>query len=241
MENERSGRQEELRRQEALKRRRELRRKKARRQRIKRRIIQTVLAIVILVIGIFIGKTVFIKVKEAGSTAVIQTQGLSASDFESHPEWIEDFLTENQYSRPGIPLKNVDNLFIHYVANPGTTAKQNRDYFQNLSLTGERNASAHFIIGLEGEIIQCVPLNEIAYAVKEHNDSSISIECCHPEADGKFTEETYESLLELIRWLLDVYNLDKEDVFRHYDSNGKMCPLYYVEHEDAWEQLKNDV
>ena len=45
----------------------------------------------------------------------------------------------------------------------------NRNYFENLRTTQERMASAHFIIGLEGEIIQCVPLNEIAYAVKGEN------------------------------------------------------------------------
>lgn len=241
MENEQDNRQEELRRQQALKRRRELRRKKARRQKIKRLVIQAVLAIVILVIGILIGKKIFSKVKDAASVLNTQTQGLSEADYENHPEWTEDFLTENRFSRPGTALKKVDNIFIHYVANPGTTAKQNRDYFQNLSITQERNASAHFIIGLEGEIIQCVPLDEIAYAVKEHNDSSISIECCHPEEDGRFSDATYQSLLELLRWLMDVYDLEKENILRHYDSNGKMCPIYYVEHEDAWEQLKKDI
>ncbi len=32
-----------------------------------------------------------------------------------------------------------------------------------------------------------------------------------------------------------------EDFLRHYDCGGKKCPLYYTEHEDAWEQLKRDV
>ena len=31
------------------------------------------------------------------------------------------------------------------------------------------------------------------------------------------------------------------DVIRHYDVTGKLCPLYYVEHEDAWAQFKADV
>lgn len=30
-------------------------------------------------------------------------------------------------------------------------------------------------------------------------------------------------------------------VLRHYDEGGKKCPLYYVDHEDEWEQLLNDV
>ena len=32
-----------------------------------------------------------------------------------------------------------------------------------------------------------------------------------------------------------------ETVIRHYDVTGKLCPLYYVEHEDAWQQFKADV
>ena len=30
-------------------------------------------------------------------------------------------------------------------------------------------------------------------------------------------------------------------MIRHYDVTGKICPKYFVEHEDAWEQFKADV
>ena len=99
------------------------------------------------------------------------------------PVMTEDFLTENPYSRPGEKLENVNNIFVHYTANKGTSAAQNRSYFENLGITGETSASAHFIIGYEGEIIQCIPLDEIAYAVAGRNYDSISIECCYQDAD----------------------------------------------------------
>ena len=130
---------------------------------------------------------------------------------------------------------------MHYTANPGTSARQNRDYFEGLAQTGLTSASAHFVIGYEGEIVQCIPLNEMAYAVIGENDHSISIECCYLEQDGKFTDATYQSLLKLLGWLMEEYNLDVSDVKRHYDAGGKLCPLYYAEHEDAWEQLKQDL
>ncbi len=57
----------------------------------------------------------------------------------------------------------------------------------------------------------------------------------------KFTDATYQSLLKLLGWLMEEYNLDVSDVKRHYDAGGKLCPLYYAEHEDAWEQLKQDL
>lgn len=157
------------------------------------------------------------------------------------PDILENFLTPNEYSRPGETLPEVTEIFVHYTANAGTSAAQNRSYFENLGVTGETSASAHFVIGYDGEIIQCLPLNEIGYAVKEHNYNSISIECCYLQEDGKFTEETYRSLMKILGWLMKEYDLGPSAVKRHYDSSGKLCPLYYVEHEDAWNRLKEDL
>ncbi|MCI8799419.1 MAG: N-acetylmuramoyl-L-alanine amidase [Lachnospiraceae bacterium] len=169
------------------------------------------------------------------------TQGLPADVFAAHPQWTEDFLTPNEYSRPGDSLETVNNIFVHYTANPGTSAAQNRSYFEQQKDMHEASVSAHFIIGYEGEIIQCVPLDEIAYAVMTRNFDSISIECCYLAEDGSFTQETYDSLISLLAWLTDAYDLDSEDILRHYDCGGKKCPLYYTNNEDEWEQLKMDV
>ena len=179
--------------------------------------------------------------KEIENTTGTGIQGLSAETYAAHPDWTEDFLTVNEYSRPGDPLTEVNNIFVHYTANPGTSAAQNRSYFEQLKDNHERSASAHFIIGYNGEIIQCVPLDEIAYAVQTRNEDSISIECCYKADNGQFTQETYDSLIRLLRWLIDAYELKPEDILRHYDCGGKKCPIYYTEHEDAWEQLKEDV
>lgn len=157
------------------------------------------------------------------------------------PSVTEAFLTVNPYSRPGYELKEVKNIFVHYTANPGTSAAQNRSYFENLAITRETSASAHFIIGYEGEMIQCLPLDEIGYAVKTRNQDSLSIECCYLSEDGEFTEATYQSLVQLCAWLLNEYDLTPEDILRHYDVGGKKCPLYYVENEDAWQQFLLDV
>lgn len=157
------------------------------------------------------------------------------------PEIIEDYLEVNDYSRPGTKLEQVNSIFVHYTANPKTSAKNNRSYFANLAQTHEREASAHLIIGYDGEIIQCIPFDEQAYGVISRNNDSLSIECCYLNEDGSFTPETYETLLHTLAWLLEKYNLTTDDILRHYDCGGKKCPLYYVEHEDAWEELLADV
>ena len=160
--------------------------------------------------------------------AAQQMSGLSAIDG-SRPDL--DVLTVNPYSRPGTALTQVNGIVIHYTANPGATAIANRNYFENLKDTHTTKASAHFIVGLEGEIVQCIPTAEIAYASNDRNSDTLSIECCYEKDDGSFNRETYESVIRLTAWLCNKFGLTSEQVIRHYD----------VEHEDAWQQFKADV
>ena len=153
----------------------------------------------------------------------------------------EALLTPNEYSRPQIPLEPVTGVVIHYVGNANTKGISNRNFFESLKDSHETSVSSHFVIGLEGEIILCVPLDEVAYANRGRNSDTISIECCHPNTEGKFNEATYQSLVQLVSYLVLTYELEEEDILRHYDVTGKECPLYYVKKEDAWENLKSDI
>ena len=161
------------------------------------------------------------------------------------PNWVdEQLLTVNRYSRPETNIPVINGIVIHYVANPGTTAQQNHDYFEGLKDQSGSNTvsvSSNFVIGLDGEIIECVPVGEKAYASNERNADTVSIECCHPAVDGKFTDETYDSLVKLTAWLCKQLDLSPKDVIRHYDVTGKACPKYFVDHEDAWKQFRKDV
>lgn len=150
-----------------------------------------------------------------------------------------NYLTVNDYSRPGAKLRNVNAIVIHYVGNPGTTADQNRSYFEGLKDGHGTSASSHYIVGLDGEIIQCVPLDEISYASNERNGDTIAIECCHPDETGKFNAATYDSLIKLTAALCKTYGLSPDtDIIRHYDITGKRCPRYFVDNEDEWYGFK---
>lgn len=154
----------------------------------------------------------------------------------------EELLTVNPYSRPGEYLERVNAVVIHYVGNPGSTAEGNRSYFQGLADSGATSASSNLIVGLEGETLLCVPLNEMAYCSNRRNSDTISIEFCHPDDTGEPTQATYDALVRLTAWLCELYGLDpKEDVIRHYDVIGKECPRYYVRNEDAWLEFRQDV
>jgi N-acetylmuramoyl-L-alanine amidase CwlA len=164
------------------------------------------------------------------------------SFWQGAPELTVELLTPNQYSRPQLPLMETNAIVIHYTANPGTSAQENRDYFESLKHgTSGEHVSSHFVIGLEGEIIQCIPCSEMAYASNDRNTDSIAIECCHPDDTGEFTEETYESCVKLTAWLCKAFHVPVENVIRHYDITGKDCPRFYVRDEEAWTQFKADV
>lgn len=160
----------------------------------------------------------------------------------------EMFLTPNKYSRPQIPLKEVKKIAVHYVGNPNTSALANRNYFENCK-EGGRYVSSHYIVGLKGEVIQCIPLNEWSYCTNQANGYSISIETCHPRSDGVFNDSTYVSLCELCAMLLKKFNLITNDLIRHYDITQKTCPLHWTPTKyqseavatARWNRFKQDV
>jgi len=162
------------------------------------------------------------------------------------PDWVkQEFIRKNFFSRPDVSRRKINNIVLHYVANPGSSAEGNRNYFDSLadqdSQKGGTSTSSHFIVGLEGEVIQCIPINEIAYANAPRNEDTLSIEVCHPDDTGKYSDATYESVVRLTAWLCTQLKLKSSDVVRHYDINGKLCPKYYVEHEEEWKQLRKDI
>ena len=216
------------------------RRKKKRKNRRKRYDMSRVwmaLGLLALVLLVIVGVTGHQKNKAVSADSPVT---LSEVD-ENRPELDVELLTVNPYSRPGTALEKVNVIVIHYTANPGATAIANRNYFENLKDTHTTKASSHFVVGLEGEIVQCIPTAEIAYASNDRNSDTISIECCYKNEDGSFEQATYDSVIRLTAWLCEKFGLTSEDVIRHYDVTGKLCPLYYVEHEDAWTQFKKDV
>ncbi|WP_461876725.1 peptidoglycan recognition protein family protein [Fusicatenibacter sp.] len=243
----------------AQKRREKMTRKQRQRQ-LHRRMFLTGVLVVLICVGIYSGICRVAKTAPAMSDAAadgsdtntasdITAVDYSGSDYEDNDitDWTGappidvELLTPNSWSRPQTRLKKVDGIVIHYTANPGSTAMQNRDYFENLPETQEAQASSHFVVGIEGEVVQCIPTSEWSYASNQRNFDTISIECCHPDDSGEFTDETYNSVVQLAGFLCRRFNLTSDDVIRHYDVTEKLCPLYYVEHEDAWIQMKADI
>jgi len=177
-------------------------------------------------------------------------------------EITQKLLTPNPYSRPQTPLHRVKGLIMHWVGNPWTTALFNRNFFEGLknqdptSKKKKKYASAHLIVGLDGEILQCVPLDEIAHhagptpqTTKEAkrifgdypNGCLIGIETCHLDWDGRYTDKTWHSAVKLCAWLCQEFGLTEDDIFTHHYITGKGCPRWFVRNPDEWVRFINDV
>ena len=127
-------------------------------------------------------------------------------------------------------------LILHYIGNPGTTARQNASYFAHVN----SQTSVHYIVD-DGEIIEIIPPDQKSYGTssREHNERGIQIEMCHPDASGRIEEAVLEKVVWLCRELMDRYGIT--EIIRHYDVTGKKCPLWYVNHPEEWEVLKKRI
>lgn len=140
-------------------------------------------------------------------------------------------------------MAKVDWLVIHYTSNLGDTAKNNADYFAREALN--RKASAHYFVD-ENEVWASVPVYRIAYhcGAKTYthphcrNTNSIGVEICMLDKHACVRMDSIRRAAELVRELMDKYDIDVEHVVRHWDVTGKDCPAPMVDDPGLWEQFK---
>lgn len=141
-----------------------------------------------------------------------------------------------KYNRPGIK-STPKRICVHYTGDVGTNADRLALFF---TANSAAKTSSHYIVGINGEVIRCIPNNEIAYAAANQNADTIHIEVCYKQASGQFESKTIEALGQLVRSLMKKYNIPAAKVLRHYDITGKHCPAYYVD-ENRWAALHEKI
>ena len=165
---------------------------------------------------------------------------------------INKLLTNINFTNANNP-KRVVGIVWHYVGALGG-AKANCQYYASTYV----GASAHYYIGFVGEIWQSVEDEDIAWSVGAssyvhpylRNSNTISIELCvrkkstktmgATDKDWYFEDATIESAIELTKYLMKKYNVSIDNVVRHYDITGKICPnpLVYNNTKWKWEDIK---
>ena len=154
---------------------------------------------------------------------------------------------------------DIDWAVVHYTGNDGDTDENNANYFKNNYV----GASAHDFID-DDSVTHSVPYNYIAWSVgsvglldqgsylahkgakywgKCTNDNSISFELCDTLRNGKLmvSKKTRANAVEHIAKKMVEFDIPISHLIRHFDVNGKLCPIYYVTDEEAWKEFKVDV
>ena len=153
----------------------------------------------------------------------------------------DSLLSVNEYSRPGIALESVSNIVIHSTGIKDVTAQSRRDAYEALKDTKDHQESVHFVVGLDGEILQLIPTNEVSCSSSNYNRNSISIEFCESGSDGSMSQATYQSLTTLVAYLCDVYNVDIDNVKLHHDITGVVCPRLFTLDSEVWDSFLANV
>ena len=134
--------------------------------------------------------------------------------------------------------RDIKYIVVHYTGNKGDTAYNNTVYFKNQY----RGSSAHYFVD-EKEIWQCVEDKNTAWHCGTkgkyyHNDcrnaNSIGVEMCNSVTRN---EDVENKTAELVKMLMDKYNIPIDNVIRHYDVTHKECPVTMIDN-NAWTSFK---
>ena len=143
-------------------------------------------------------------------------------------------------------LKNIDFIVVHFTANVNDTAKNNVDYF---ATRNQRSAGAHYFVGRDG-VGESIPANFVAWAVGDKqaklngggskmnvcfNSNSVSVELCDFRT---WNDKVANIAAEFITALRSDLFINKNNIIRHYDVTGKLCPAPLVD-EDMWNKFLN--
>ena len=142
----------------------------------------------------------------------------------------------NKDKRPGIKIVP-EYITIHSTGNPKSTAENERNWLVNPD--NNRVASWHIVVD-EKEIIEAIPLNELAYhsGSKEGNNKSIAIEIC--ESGNR--QKTLDNTAKLVTKILIEKNWGIDKLRRHFDWSGKNCPsIFNYNNWEGWKKFKKDV
>ena len=168
-----------------------------------------------------------------------------------------DYVIKNKFSRPGTVRQKTMGIIVHYTANPGGTAKNHADFFDGADGGGGRYAGAQVFVD-KVQALALMPLNEVAYQANEAgcriatlkgslggyngnaNVTTLGVEMCI-ERDGSIATETFNRTVDVVVELCRKYNLNQNNLYRHYDVTGKNCPAPWVARPADFTRFKNAV
>lgn len=128
---------------------------------------------------------------------------------------VSRFIRTDHYSmRGGV---KIDHIVLHY-----TTSRNIEGTIKHF-VSGTPKVSAHYIIGQDGELVQMVGDEHAAWHATTMNPRSIGIEHC-AKAGDKITPAQERTSALLIRWLVETYDIPRENIIPHNHVKPTSCP-----------------
>jgi N-acetylmuramoyl-L-alanine amidase len=150
----------------------------------------------------------------------------------------KQFIDYNKSARSIAP----QYIVIHSTGNANDTAQNNHDYFAG----GDRQASADFFVD-DNNIIQIIDTDSFyswncgdGHGINGvFNYNCLGIEMCGTD-NGNISDTTINNTLDLVRYLMDKYNIGIDNVWSHHMVSGKDCPSQFSSNNWArWYDFKN--
>lgn len=118
--------------------------------------------------------------------------------------------------RAGTGVRTINRIVIH-ITDGGRNIDGPISWFQN----PQARVSAHYVVGQDGEVVQMVHHNDIAYHANSANRDSIGIEHVANVHGLMPTEAEYSASAALVNWLCNQFNLpmDRTHVLGHSEAD----------------------
>lgn len=154
---------------------------------------------------------------------------------------------------------DINYCVIHWTGLDGDTDEANAEYFHNNLV----EASAHAFVDDDSVTIS-VPANYVAWSVgsqglldqaspyaskgakfwgRANNSNTYNIEICDTIRDGihMCSDKTWNNAVKYTAKIMKKYHISLSNLIRHFDVNGKVCPIYMVVNENLWKKFKQEV
>ena len=124
-------------------------------------------------------------------------------------------------------MRKISKIIIHCSDSDIDEKHDNIEAIRRWHLAnGWRDIGYHYFVRKNGTIEIGRQLKTIGAHSFSNNTSSIGI-CC--AGKNNFTREQFESTSKIVRNLLDIFDLGKEDVFpHHFFDKSKTCPNFDI-------------
>ena len=142
--------------------------------------------------------------------------------------WTQNQTTKEWIFNQVFFTKPVDRITLHWIGPYIQRITTPRDWWENGSDGNGVQSSAHFI-ARDIDVIQSLPLDEVGWHSGDaRNYSSIGIEVCPMNLTGEFSQDTINTLKELIAHIR-ITHPSATIIDRHYDGlQKKDCPRFYT-------------